>query len=781
MSCRSVSLFVLLFLLLPESYAQKVVNGFIKDYFTGESLAGVSITDSATARGVVSNQYGFFSIKVQLPATVNISSVGYEPTSYSIQKWIDTTHTFEIKPIAYQLSEVVITATRDDFQTRKSGNLSIPMERLNSIPTILGEKDIFRALSLTPGISVGNEGTVGLYIRGGTPDQNLILLDEAPIYNSAHFFGIMSVFNSEALKKVEVYKSILPAQYGGRVSSVIDVTMKEGNTKLRKKEHGIGLLSSTILFEGPLSYKNRSKGSYLVSGRTAYLGLATLPLWFAYQFGNSQQYFNYLLYDINAKLNFKIDQKSHLYLSVYNSYDRWDAREKYSTNTRGGLNINWGNLTGTLRYNRILKPNLFLKAVALFTRYRYNIGVNTLEKMADKFETTDFYSLNSSLGDITAKTSIEYFRSSSHTIRMGIEATRHTYRPTAIRTSFELERNLTESNNRIFVAHELGAFTEQEFQVANRLSLNAGLRFNTYSIQNTSYHSWEPRLSINWLLPQDWAIKGGFTQIRQFLHLLSTNSVGLPNDVWVPATGDVPPQFARQYAIGLFKNYPSKKVTVSLEGYYKALSDQIDYRQGASLFTNAGQPWETLIEKGGIGSAYGLEFFLNKTEGSFTGWLAYTLAWTKSKFENINNGEWFYGNFDRRHTISLTSNYKLSPSVNMSANWTFNTGRPVTVPEAIVPSRETPNQTAFIYGDRNNFRMPVYHRLDAGVNWDRRSRKNRTVTWSVGAYNIYNRRNPFYVNVVGSRTVLPTGNFDYRLYSYGFVPVIPYVGYVAKI
>ena len=743
-------------------------------------MAGVNVTDSASSDKTITNQYGFFSLKVKIPATLYFSSVGYQTSTFRIAQASDTSYIFEIKPAEYQLDEVEIKATKDDSQNQQIGYLSIPLERLNAIPTIFGEKDIFRALALTPGVSIGNEGTVGLFVRGGTPDQNLILLDEAPIYNTAHFFGIISVFNSEALKKVAMYKGILPAQYGGRVSSVIDVTMKEGNTKRRKKDHGIGLVSSSMLLDGPLSYKNRERGSYLVSGRAAYLGLATLPLWFLYQFGNSQQYFNYLLYDINAKINYKIDDKSRLYLSFYNSYDRWDSRQKYSADSRGRLNINWGNLTGTLRYNRILKPNLFLKSVLLFTRYQYEIGVATSRKMDDKFKTTDSYSLQSSVADVTAKTSLEYFANPNYTIRVGVEATRHSYQPTKIETSFELDSRVLEASNKIFKANEFGAFTEHEIAVSDALRFNAGLRLGVFSVQQQNYSSFEPRFSANLILPKNWSIKGGFAQMRQFIHLLSTNSIGLPNDVWVPATAAVRPQFARQYSVGVFKNYPAQKLTLSLEGYYKSLKDQIDYRAGSSLFADAGKPWETLIEKGGIGRAYGVEFFLNKTEGNFTGWLAYTLAWSESKFENINNGQWFYGNFDRRHSISLTGNYKISSSVNFSANWVFNTGRPATVPIAITQARLDQYQPEFIYGDRNNYRLPAYHRLDAGINWDRRSKRNRTVTWSVGAYNVYNRRNPYYVEVNGSKNPQPQGTFDYRLYSYGLVPIIPYVGYVAK-
>lgn len=776
------ALFIFAFFLFCsfEASSQNSVSGFVKDYFTGETLAGVTIMDSSNSKRTTSNQYGFFSLKTKLPTILYFSSVGYQIYSSRIVQASDTTYTFNIKPAEYQLDEVIVKATKDDFQNNQVGYLSIPMARLNAIPTILGEKDIFKALALTPGVSNGNEGTAGLFVRGGTPDQNLILLDEAPIYNTAHLFGIVSVFNSEALKKVDMYKSILPAQYGGRVSSVIDVTMKEGNTKRHKKDHGIGLLSSSMLFEGPLSYSNRNKGSYMISGRVAYLGLATLPLWFLYQFGNSQQYFNYLLYDLNAKINYKIDDKSHVYLSFYNSYDRWDVRQKYSADSKGLSNVNWGNLTGTLRYNRILKPNLFLKSVLLFTRYQYEIGIATSEKIDDKFQTTDSYFLKSSLVDITAKGTVEYFVSPNYTIKTGVEATRHFYRPTKIETTFDLEQKVLEANNRAFRATEFGAFTEHEVLVFNALRFNAGLRLGVFSVQGKNYSSSEPRLSANLILPRDWTIKGGFAQMRQFIHLLSTNSVGLPNDVWVPATAIVPPQFARQYSMGVFKNYPAQKLTISVEGYYKSLKDQIDYRSGSSLFADVGKPWESLVEKGGIGRAYGCEVFLNKTEGNFTGWLAYTLAWTESKFDNINNGQWFYGNFDRRHTLNLTSNYKIAPSINLSANWVFNTGRPVTVPIAITQAQADQYQPEFIYGNRNNYRMPAYHRLDLGINWDRRSKRNRTVTWSVGAYNLYNRRNPYYLDVNGAKTSQPKGTFDYRLYSYGFVPIIPYVGYVAK-
>ncbi|MEZ4905989.1 MAG: TonB-dependent receptor [Spirosomataceae bacterium] len=486
-----------------------------------------------------------------------------------------------------------------------------------------------------------------------------------------------------------------------------------------------------------------------------------------------------MLYDLNAKINYKIDSKSHVYLSFYNSYDRWDARQSYSADSRGRLNVNWGNLTGTLRYNRILRPNLFLKSVLLFTRYQYGIGVATSEQIEHKFQTTDAYFLKPSLADITAKSSLEYFVNPNYTIRAGIDATRHRYKPTKIETTFGLSKEILDANNQLFKATELGVFTEHEWAIAKALRLNGGLRLAAFSVQQKTYTSFEPRFSANLILPRNWTLKGGYAQMRQFIHLLSSNSIGLPNDVWVPATAAVPPQFARQYSIGIFKHYPSKKLTVSIEAYYKSLKDQIDYRSGASLFATVGKPWETLIETGGLGRASGLEFFLNKTEGNFTGWVAYTLAWNERKFENINKGEWFYGNFDRRHTLNLTGNYKITPSVNVSANWVFNTGHPVTVPIATIPAHYS-YQLEFIYGNRNNFRMPNYHRLDMGISWDRRSKRNRTVTWSIGAYNAYNRINPYYIEVRGSHEPQKTGNFDYRLYSFGFIPILPYIGYVAK-
>jgi TonB dependent receptor/CarboxypepD_reg-like domain/TonB-dependent Receptor Plug Domain len=770
-----------------SAFSQSIIKGYIKNSQTGETLAGVSVKDSLTLKGTISNQYGFFSLKVKLPVTLVISSVGYEQRFLRFKQFLDSTYIIDIEQVQYNLNEVVIKQKKENYQNREAGYLSIPIERLNTIPTIFGEKDIFKALALTPGVSMGNEGTTGLYVRGGTPDQNLILLDEAPVYNTSHFFGILSVFNSEALKKVDLYKGFLPAHYGGRVSSVMDITMKDGNTKQRKKSYGIGLMSSNILWDGYLTKKNRKRGSFMVSGRGAYLGLVTLPLWLLYQAGKVDEFYTYVMYDVNAKLNYKIDDKSHIYASFYHSYDLYNVQIRESVDNKARFKVDWGNLTGTLRYNRIVRPNLFFKSVLLFTRYKYNIGFNSLQKVNSKFQTSDSYFLKPSLFDITTKNSLEYFPNTNHTIRMGLEVTKHFYKPTQVETSLQVSPQAIAASNVSYSGVEMGTFVEDEFEVSDFLKFNAGLRLGSFYIQGKNYWSPEPRLSSNINLPKDWTIKAAYSQGKQFIHLLTTNSIGLPNDVWVPATKDVPPQFARQYSLGVFKTFSKTNVTASIEGYCKSLTDQIDYRTGTSLAANLGKPWESLIEKNGIGVNYGAEFFLHKTEGNFSGWLAYTLAWNKQKFDNINNGNWYNSNFDRRHTLNLVSNYKFSPLFNVSSNWVFNTGRPVTVPIASYQPQYY-HQLEFIYGNRNNFRLPSYHRLDIGLNWVHYSKKrSRVATWSVGAYNVYNRQNPYYVKIetfITSGTGANRGgynNLNNSLYSFGVIPIIPYVSYAAKI
>ena len=774
------------FALIPIGFCQ-TIKGYIKDTKTGETLSGVIIRDSAMVLGAVSNQYGFFSLKVKLPCKLRISSMGYQSILFEVQNTIDSIITIDIQSVAYNLGEVVIRQSKTDFQNREVGFLSIPVERLSAIPAIFGEKDIFKALALTPGVSTGNEGTTGLHIRGGTPDQNLILLDEAPIYNTSHFFGLMSVFNSEALKKVDLYRGFIPAHYGGRISSVMDITMKEGNIKHRRKSYGIGLISSNGLWEGYLSNKNREKGSFMISGRTAYAGLLTIPLWLAYQGGKTNDFYTYLMYDINAKLNYKIDNKSHIYLSIYNSYDIYNVQQRYSPTNKTSFKVDWGNLTGTLRYNRVLRSDLFFKSVLLFTRYKYSVGFNDFEKISDAFKTTNSYFLTPSLFDITNKNTIEYFPNNNHTIRAGIETTKHFYTPTQIKTTLPLSRQTVQASNLSSNALEMSVFAEDEFGISHFLKISVGVRVTNFLTQDKSYQSVEPRLASNITLPKDWQLKMGYSQGKQFIHLLTTNSIGLPNDIWVPTTKNVSPQFARQFSVGIFKNYPSSNVTVSVEGYYKALNNLIDYKTGTSLVANLGKTWESLIEKNGIGKGYGVEFFLQKSEGRFTGWLAYTLAWNRHQFLNINNGEWFNSNFDRRHTLNLVGNWKLSPAINLASNWTFNTGRPITVPIASYQTQQN-NLLEFVYGNRNNYRLPNYHRMDLALNWDRQSKKRqRTNTWSVGAYNIYNRQNPYYLKIQSFAKLDPSTNeFDFSnvsssLYSFGIIPIIPYVSYSAKI
>jgi len=432
-----------------------------------------------------------------------------------------------------------------------------------------------------------------------------------------------------------------------------------------------------------------------------------------------------------------------------------------------------------------VQPKLFFRTVLAYSRYQYGLGIRNFLVNDGKETLANTFRSRSGVRDWTLKAGFDYYANASHQIRFGIEAIRHRYQPSYIQTSYPLNSDTLAAVNRPVPANEAALYAEDEVSVVSWLKLNAGLRGVLYNVDNQNYSSLEPRLTVNVLLPRNFAIKGAYSQMRQYIHLLTSNSLGFPNDVWVPATRRVPPQFSQQTAVGLTKTIPKLALDVSVEGYYKIMKNLIDYQDGSNFLTTYNNTWENIVAKNGFGEAYGLEFFINKTKGRFTGWLAYTLAWNRRIFSEINNGNWFAAPYDRRHTISLTGTYNLNEHVNVSANWTFHSGQPVTVPVAVRRDFEL-NQAWLIYGDRNNFRMPAYHRLDVSFNFTHETKRGRQATWSVGLYNAYNRINPYFLQIQqlyifeDVRNIPRTLGTDFYLQAVGVLPILPSVTYSLK-
>ncbi len=757
------------------------ISGFINDSKSGEYIIAATVKDSISKNASISNSYGFFSLKVaQFPTKLIITSIGYQPKVIEIYQYPKNPLIIEIDESENSLDEVVIKSDQDNPPLNRIplGVTSIPIARLKALPTLFGESDIMKALSLTPGVSNGVEGTSGLIVRGGTPDQNLVLIDDTPVYNVFHLFGLISVFNPDAIKNVTLYKSSFPARYGGRLSSVLDIVTKEGNSKKRNLEFGVGLINSRILFEGPFNPQKRNSATFFLSGRLSNLSVVLAPAYLRYRSNESGSFFYYGMYDFNLKINKNFKNNSQLFLSTYLGNDNWSVNNK-EKDTKNNSALKWGNITTSIRYINPLTQKLFFKSLAAYTKYNYGISLKEF-KGAEK---QGFLVSQSTIEDKIVKMAIEYYPNSHNEFAMGIDYTSHSFVPISMRTSYEFN-NI--DNDKKVRSDEASIFLESKNQLANWVSLNSGIRLVNYKVHDNHFKSFEPRFSADFSITNSFSIKMGYAKMKQFIHLLSNNSAGFPNDLWVPATATTPPENSNQVSLGVSKDI-GNGLSFGVEAYRKHYDNLIEYRDGKNFLTNISESFESVIEKNGIGKTQGYEFFLNKSKGRFTGWLSYSLSWNKRRFGSINNGEWFAANFDRRHNLAIIGNYKLSNRVDISSNWVFQTGSPTNLPIAsmkqiLAGGADFP---VFIYGDRNSFRLPSYHRLDFGINFKKETYRQNLRTWSLGIYNLYNHKNPFYIDVDWSynRNSVGTSIVGWRnnLVKRSVIPFLPYVSYSLKI
>ncbi len=765
--------FILWTLLLSGRLLGQIsISGYVTDANSGEALISANVYDKNTLKGTTTNEYGYFFLEIpENTVELSINYVGYEEHQQRIAE--STTLTVALKPQTLQTVEV--TASKGYTKPALSV-INIPVKELERIPVLAGEVDLLKSLTFTPGISSGVEGTSSILVRGGSPDQNLVLLDGATIYNASHLFGFVSAFNSDAIKSLNVYKGAFPAEYGGRLSSVLDIRMKEGNKKKTEGAVSIGLISSKLLLEGPIL---KDKASFLIAGRASYLGLFLLPSYFSYKRGATEEFANYWLYDTNTKLNYKISDKHHLFLSGYLSNDFLNSRSRAGSGVEKGV-LNWGNRTLSLRHTGVLKKNLFWKNDLVYSRYKYRFGAENI--ISDTISSITSYSL-SSLEDFTFKSTLEYSPNDKHYLKFGGQAILHRYRNQLNSGSGDIQFLFDAQNKPL----EYAAFISDEISITPALTFESGIRLTGLATSSKNYNAIEPRLNLNLRLPNDWTAGAAYTYMNQYIHLLASNSAGLPNDIWVPSTASTPPAKAQQVSVGLSKTFDRQGLKFSAEGYWKTYQDLISYRQGTNFLSGLNTEWEDIIERGGAGKSYGLETMVEKKQGDFTGWMAYTLAWSNRRFDNINEGRNYPFKYDRRHDFSITTHYKASEKWSLSANWVFNTGNPVTLPIAFIQNEfDNDGQTA-LYGDRNNARMPVYHRLDLGFIRTWENQKGRTKSLSFGLYNAYNRANPFYLDFE-QNTILDddfgeypiTVATDRKLVRRGVFPILPYINYKLK-
>lgn len=791
--------FAILLILMPLSiFAQRfTVRGTIEDSQTGEKLISSNVYESSSLKGIATNAFGFYSLTLPAgPVSLNFSYVGYQTVVVNFNLKKDTLINIRLIP-AFKLGEVTIRADKAKSAVRSTqmSMTELSSKEIKSLPMLLGEVDVLKALQLLPGVKGGNEGTSGIYVRGGGPDQNLILLDGVPVYNANHLFGFFSVFNPDAIQNVKLITGGFPARYGGRLSSVLDIRMRDGNNKKFSAEGSVGIIASKLTIEGPI-IKDRT--SFIVSGRRTYIDILSQPLIKAVAKQNDGGNFNagYYFYDLNAKLNHKFSDKSRLFLSAYSGQDKaylnsGDEGEvqgtKYETQSNAGLG--WGNLTAAIRWNYVITPKLFVNTSLTYSKYNFITSMLDQQKDDNTLSHKYQFAYTSGITDWAGKMDFEYLPDPNHTIRFGYNQIYHTFKPGVSVLSLNegsIGIDTTFGNKNIF-AHEGAIFIEDDWTISPRLKANIGLHFSGFKVSDSTYTSLQPRISARYLINEKLSVKAAFTTMSQYIHLLTNSTIGLPTDLWLPATERIKPERAAQYAFGLVYD-PTDGIEISVEGYYKTMKNLIEYKEGASFFSFQND-WQDKIEIG-EGRAYGFEILARKQAGKTSGWIGYTLSWSERKFENISFGEWFPYRYDRRHDISIVVNHSLTDNIDIGVTWVYGTGNAVTL-----PLEKYAGQSSFWYDyqyfngieafeNRNSYRMPAYHRLDLGINFKKDTKWGQRV-WSFGAYNVYNRKNPFYLQF--SSQMVDSGKGDQSvvyqkvLKQYSLFPLIPSISYSFKI
>ena len=738
---RTFIVFLLLFQgLITFSQQKYTLSGTITDASSGEDLIGAAVSIQNHNFTAISNSYGFYSISIpEGDYTIYINQMGYAKQEISVKLHANQTINFRLDAINYQLEDIEVTGNKGDrnITALEMGNVKINPRQIENIPVLFGEHDLIKTMQLMPGIKQAGEGNTGFYVRGGGIDQNLILLDEAPVYNASHLLGFFSVFNSEAIRDANMLKGSIPAEYGGRASSVLDIRMKEGNMKDYQTTGNIGLISSSLSFEGPFK---QDKSSFMISGRRTY---ADMFLQFApdKDIRDAQLYF----YDLNIKTNFKLDQKNRLFVSGYLGRDKFRMENQFG--------FDWGSKTATVRLNHTFSEKLFSNSSLIFSNYSYQIDLSGDNEVI----------MGSHIQDFNLKQDFSWYRNVRNTIKFGANLIIHKIVPGEIDAAPGSIYNSLEVRPRR--AFEGALYISNTQQINQRFNIYYGLRLvafvnvgpgdfyrfdsngNVKQLISYDHFKWvktqggpEPRLMLNYMIDNQSSVKASYNRNYQFIHLLSNSTASTPTDVWLPSSDNVKPQIADQWSVGYFRNLKKNLFETSVELYYKNLQNQIDYRNGADLVFNSTVEAELVF---GRGWAYGAEFLVKKNYGKLTGWVGYTLSKTMRQFDQINNGNPFPARQDRLHDISVVAQYNFSPKLIASATWVYNTGNAVTFPNG---KYTIDGKTVGYYTQRNGYRMPDYHRLDLGLTWIRKQTAQFESSWNFSIYNAYGRENAYFIS-----------------------------------
>ncbi len=770
------------------------ISGYIKDAGTGEVLIGSSIYIEELEKGVVTNIYGYYSLTVE-SGVYNIIAryIGYDDVSQTVGLDADVKLNIEMTVSSDIMDEVVVEAEAVDNNTTgtQMGEINLNMDRVKTLPAFMGEVDILKTVQFLPGVSSGGEGNTGFYVRGGGPDQNLILLDEATVYNASHLFGFFSVFNADAIKNVKMIKGGMPANYGGRISSVLDINMKDGNYKEYHASGGIGLIASRLTIEGPLK---KDTSSFIVSGRRTYIDVLADP------FINDTASFKgsgYYFYDLTAKANYRFNDKNQLFISGYFGRDVFDFNDdNFDLNFR----VPWGNSTASIRWNHLFNDKLFVNTTAVFTDYDF------------AFEATqsDFtFRLSSGIQDFSLKQDFTYFANSRHQVKFGWSAIRHKFTPSTV--SGSSGETLFNFDTTKIIAYEPAVYVLDEIEINENLKINLGLRFSSFShigpftryFKNpstgitdstkewgsgehiASYTGLEPRISMRYLFKDNSSAKIGVSKNNQYIHLASMSGVSLPTDLWFPSSELVKPQIGIQYSAGYFRNFKKNKYEASIEVYYKDLQNLVEYKENSQPDDNINDNVDNQLTFG-QGYSYGAEFFLKKSLGAFNGWVGYTWSKTMRTFEEINEGREFPAKYDRRNDLSVILQYDITDRWNVGFAFVYATGSAITLPEKRYYD-PIENRLITVWSDRNAYRLPSYHRADISITFNgkefktiknietgeaEKKKKKVVSTWNFSVFNLYNRKNPYFLFFDYSGDV-NNGNLDVGANQVSLFPILP--------
>ena len=751
-----ILIFFLLFTIVDSSSAQKnyTISGYVKEAETGESLLGANVYVKETLKGTVTNSYGFYSLTLaEGNYTLVISYLGFVTQEFPMMLKADVSQNIKLSGIAIETQEVTITAEKADrnVQSTEMGKEKIEIEKIKALPAFMGEVDILKTIQLLPGVQSAGEGNTGYYVRGGGPDQNLILLDEANVYNASHLFGFFSVFNADAVQNVTLTKGGMPANYGGRLSSVLDIQMKEGNNQKFGAEGGLGFVSSRLTIEGPIK---KDTGSFIISGRRTFIDLFLQKPFIPE--GSDIQGNKYYFYDLNLKANYRLSDKDRLFLSGYFGRDVFNFR---SPDSDFFIKVPWGNATTTLRWNHLFNNRLFMNTSLIYTNYDFSF-----EGGQEGFS----FKLFSGITDYNLKSDFTWLPEYRHTVKFGGQYIFHVFVPSNASAKsgdvvFDLGKILRE------YAHDVAIYVNDEYELSDKWKINGGLRGTFFQqigpfdrfvrdpIKKTvidtirygsgekvqTYRNLEPRLTIRYAVNNSSSIKAAYTQNYQYIHLASLSGVSLPTDVWIPSSDKVKPQFATQYALGYFKNFKNNTYETSVEVYYKEMKNQVEYEEGYLPENSINDNIDNNFVYGD-GWSYGAEFFIKKAKGKFNGWIGYTLAWTKRKFPDLNRGLTFSPKYDRRHDVSIVLIYELTKRWTLGATWVYATGNLNTFPERLYVLSN--GDIVQDYGEqRNNYRLAPYHRLDFSATLKNKPGKKFESSWNFSFFNVYNRYNPYVI------------------------------------